>query len=74
MMKNIIARRIPTFNIKESGAVARLFSNLIKASRRKKIVAPINRSTKNIKKKVLGLPKNILKTSRSNAVIKNSCN
>jgi hypothetical protein len=49
MMKNIIARRIPTFNIRESGAVARLFSNLIKARRRKKIEAPINKSRSNLK-------------------------
>jgi hypothetical protein len=73
MMKNIIARRIPTFNIRESGAIAWLFSNLIKARRRKKIEIPISKSSSNLKWKVSGLPKNNLKTSSSNAVIKNSC-
>lgn len=44
-MKNIRAKRIPTFIIKDKGAVVRLFSNLIKAKSRKNIEAEIIRSS-----------------------------
>jgi hypothetical protein len=48
-MKNMRAKRIPTFIIKDKGAVERLFSNLIKAKSRKNIEAAIIRSRTNIK-------------------------
>jgi hypothetical protein len=45
IMKNIIARMIPTFRIRESGVVVRLFSNFINAKSRKKIEAAISTSS-----------------------------
>ena len=73
-MKNIIALRIPTFIIKDNGAVARLFSNLIIAKRRKNIEAAIIKSSKIFKKNVSEFPKNNLKRNISDAASKKNCN
>jgi hypothetical protein len=72
-MKNIIAKRIPTFSTSERGAAVRLFSNLIKASSRKKIEAAIKTSSKRIKLKVSGVPKNILNTNTNADAMKKNC-
>jgi len=74
MRKNIIALRIPTFIIKDNGVVARLFSNLIKAKRRKNIEAAIIKSSKIFKKNVSEFPKNNLKRNISDAASKKNCN
>ena len=73
MRKNIIALRIPTFIIKDNGAVERLFSNLIKAKRRKYIEAAMIKSSTIFKKNVSEFPKNNLKRNNSDAESKKNC-
>ena len=72
MMKNIIASMIPTFNTLESGVDGRLFSNLIKARRRKNIVIPIRMSSKILKTSVSGLPINNLQMNNKAAAMMKS--
>ena len=72
-MKNIIANRIPTFRTSESGVAVLLFSNLTNARSRKKIAAAIKRSSRILKLKVSGVPKNILKTKINAEAMKKNC-
>jgi hypothetical protein len=74
IMKNIIARRIPTFRIRERGVDVRLFSNFINAKSRKKIEAAIRMSSKILKKNSSEFPKIILKINNRKAASKKSCN
>ena len=72
-MKNIIAKRIPTFKTSDSGVAVLLFSNLINARSRKKIDAEIKRSRRILKPRVSGVPKNILNTNISTEAMKKNC-